>query len=69
LHVGDVYPRTELRGDLGQRLSVRDHPKVSNVSESDIKMGPGSVIVGSPRTLKYYTNPQILDKGMEDRLE
>ena len=54
---------------MGQELSVRDRLHVWNVSESDIKMGPGRVVVGSPRTLEYYKNPQILDKGMEDWLE
>jgi len=32
-------------------------------------MGPGRVMMRSPRTLKYSKNPQILDEGLEVQME
>jgi len=48
---------------------VRGHLEVPNVSGSDIKKGPGRVIVRGPRTLKGSKDPQLLDKGLEDQIE
>jgi len=67
--LGIVNPRNLPSRRLGQELSVRGHLKVSNVSESDIKKGPGRVIVRGPRTLKYSKDPQLLDKGLQDWME
>ena len=43
--------------------------KLSNAFVVKCKVGPARFMVRSPRTLNYCENPQILDKGMEDRLE